>query len=554
MSFTKPNSASPEINLIQQSQLMPLIRQLHRESLNNSQNVLHLQRNSYLPRQEQLRHFPQHNARSNTYFINQNVPSSYVHKQNFQSTPNNWNSQNNNSNFDAFKFSNSNFQNPNIKNVPAANSDIIANKYHQQGQSNFQNNIQNNENKLINLENNDDQTSHILFTPLGKSMPARTFNFKLKPSKNKHFQKQPSFKKTIKTNPNKLKEETLAFELETKLANAGKFTLQIYNELKNNFSSLIKVQQTSRICQLYLEQTPYNIVHLMFNEMTSQLPELLLDPYANYFCLKIFYFLNLKDRIVYLTSIAPSFPQLCTNKISTYPIQCIIEQLNCLAERQIIFTALKQKDYIKLALDSYGTHVLSKMLMLFDYSLVQPLSSFILDNFLFLANNSNGLCIVKKEILIEYKKDNFEQLQKELVHNALVLVQSPYGNYALQIAIDNWELRDIECIIDEFVGKCSVLATQKYSSNVIEKSIEKSGRFAEEFVKEMNHTEGTFSLLLKNSYGNYVIQAALKVVNVSHRIALIQLIEQHLDQINDKKLTSKWRNIISIYGAKPLNG
>ena len=552
MSFTNPNFTNPDIHLMQQSQLMPLIRQLHQESLNNNQNVLDIQSNSYLPRQEQLHNFPQHNFSSNTYRINQNVPLSYVHKQNFQHTTNDWNSQNNNSNFDSFMFSNSNFQNLNIKNITVGNREKIGNKY-QQGLSNFQNNIQNNENKIINLDNNDDQTNHILFTPLGKSMPARTFNFKLKPSKNKQHQKQSSFKKTIKTNPNKIKEETFAFELETKLANEGKFTLQIYNELKNNFCSLIKVQQISRICQLYLEQTPYNILHLIFSEITSQLSELLLDPYANYFCLKIFYFLNLKDRIVYLTSIAPSFPQLSTNKISTYPIQCVIEHLDCLTERQIIFTALKQKDYIKLALDSYGTHVLSKMLILFDYTLIQPLSLFILDNFLFLANNSNGLCIIKKEILIEYKKDNFEQLQKELVHNALVLVQSPYGNYALQIAIDNWELRDIECIIDEFIGKCSVLSTQKYSSNVIEKSIEKSGRFAEEFVKEMKHTEGTFSLLLKNSYGNYVIQAALKVVSVKHRLIIVQLIEKNLNQITDKKLASKWRNIVSIYGGKTLN-
>ena len=53
----------------------------------------------------------------------------------------------------------------------------------------------------------------------------------------------------------------------------------------------MKNQQTSRILQYYLDKTPNDIIHLIFNEFSNQVDSLLLDPYANYFCLKIFYYL-----------------------------------------------------------------------------------------------------------------------------------------------------------------------------------------------------------------------------------------------------------------------
>ena len=60
-------------------------------------------------------------------------------------------------------------------------------------------------------------------------------------------------------------------------------------KLKGTFVSLIKSQQTSRVCQFYIEQSPNEVVHLIFTELADQLPQLLLDPYANYFCLKLFF-------------------------------------------------------------------------------------------------------------------------------------------------------------------------------------------------------------------------------------------------------------------------
>ena len=381
----------------------------------------------------------------------------------------------------------------------------------------------------------------ITTTPLGMRMPIRTFNFKTKQNLNDN-----KFQNTILNIPIN---DPAARDLESLLIQKGYFTHQIYNKLKGTFISLMKSQQTSRILQYYLDKTPNDVIHLIFSEFSNQVDSLLLDPYANYFCLKIFYFLNFNDRIVFLKKISPILDVLCVNKIATYPIQCIIEQLISDEEKNIIVNSLK-KHLMKLCFDVYGAHVIEKLIINFGYEKqLENILNFISDNFLFLSNNSNGLCIVKKTIILEYKLkgERFNSLKKILINKALELIQNPYGNYALQTAIDNWNLNDIKEIYPMFYGKCLVFSIQKFSSNVIEKCIQKSEEFTLKFIKEICSDENSICILLKNNYGNYVIQTTLKVCDKPKRVILISLIKKNLILINDKKLTNKWRSIISSY-------
>ena len=381
--------------------------------------------------------------------------------------------------------------------------------------------------------------------------PLRTFNFKnsyLNHTQNGYpTQRMSPMLQQYMKSQKLYTDDRMALELETMLVKTNKFDMEIYNYFKGSFISLIKNQQASRLCQFYFDQTPSNIVHLIFTELRDNITQLLLDPYANYFCLKIFYFLNSNDRIAFLENTSGNLDVLSTNKISTYPIQCIVEHLNTDKEKEIVINSIN-KQLMKLCLDIYGTHVLEKILNCFEYEFVKPIMKFILDNFLFLANNANGLCVIKKEIVCENKKENFEQLKKEIVTHALVLIQNPYGNYALQTAIDNWDLEDCEELMHIFEGKCSVLSLQKYSSNVIERCIEKNPAFLDKFINEiLSDNSCAVGLLLQNSFGNYVVQTALKHSYGEKKHNLIIAIEENLSKMNEKKLIMKWRGIIASY-------
>ena len=331
---------------------------------------------------------------------------------------------------------------------------------------------------------------------------------------------------------------------ETYLTTEGKFTYKIYQTFKNEFIRLIKNQQTSRTSQLYIQHSPPEIIHLLYTEISSHISQLLLDPYANYFILKLFSYLDNSDCLNFLNQISKTFTYLCINKISTYPIQCIVEHINSKHLQEIIIDSVKNH-LMKITLDIYGTHVLEKIISKFDYELIQPISKFVVDNFLFLANNANGLCIVKKTIEVEYKKNYFEKIKQLTKDNALVLIQNPFGNYALQCVIDNWDNEDINDIINVYIGKCSLLSIQKYSSNVIEKCIEKSNMFLKEFINEcIDSNYDGIGVLMQNNYGNYVIQTALKVTTGTEREEIIIGLEKNLEKITNKKIISKWKHIL----------
>ena len=430
-------------------------------------------------------------------------------------------------------------------------------------------------NPLFSHNNNSINNIPLTTTPLGKKMPIRTFNFKTKQNnknvnlsfsnKNNYNLNNKNIKSSFfhqafknnnkdKINPNNfLINENTPRELEGILIQQG-FSYNVFNILKGKFIPLMKTQQTSRILQFYLDQTNEEIIHLIFMEFANELEELILDIYANYFCLKIFYFLNKEDRMLFLYNISHNFDNLCINKISTYTIQCIIENLKSEEEFDLIFNSIKNK-LMKLSFDIYGTHVLEKIITTFNYEKhIIHISKFIIDNFILLVNNSNGLCIVKKEIILEYKKKSnfFIQLKKLLLENSLILIQNPFGNYALQIAIDNWDLEDVKDIIKSFKGKGLLLSIQKFSSNVIERCIEKDEEFLIDFINEITIDNKSIGILMKNNYGNYVIQTALKASRNNQQIqmVLINVLNKNLSILSDKKLIKKWKNIILMNTGK----
>ena len=53
-----------------------------------------------------------------------------------------------------------------------------------------------------------------------------------------------------------------------------------------------------------------------------------------------------------------------------------------------------------------------------------------------LVLNASGLGIIKRIIVHHESKRTYKLVSEFLIKNSLMLVQNPYGNYAIQVAID----------------------------------------------------------------------------------------------------------------------
>ena len=103
-----------------------------------------------------------------------------------------------------------------------------------------------------------------------------------------------------------------------------------------------------------------------------------------------------------------------------------------------------------------------------------------------LANHVNGLSIVKKILSTIKDYSIILNLQSKLIENSLLLIQNPFGNYALQAAFEIWSDELVTPIIEQLYGRFYYLSMHKYSSNVVEKCIERNNEdIISKFIEEI---------------------------------------------------------------------
>ena len=379
-----------------------------------------------------------------------------------------------------------------------------------------------------------------------KDINSNNFKRTTKNNNSSYFtDKMFSNQKILNYNNNRLNSELEILLIETYkiLIKLEKISQNCLNKLKGKFEQIIRTYKGSRLFQNYLKNTKIDILHQIFLEIKNKLSDLLKDNYANYFCKKLFDCLNQKDRIEYLSLIQKDLGILAIDVTATYPIQGIIEQLGSIAEKNIIYLGIK--DYIKIfCYNTYGAYVIEKILSNFEDRFIQEIIDFACNNFLDLAYHVNGVCVVKKIILMTHKKELHKKIKKKIYDNTLKLIVHQYGNYVMQVIIENWEDNEIKEIIDLCKDKYVSLSNQKYSSNAVERIIEKNKENLEYYIEQIC-CENNLIEVIRNNFGNYVIQKAVKLSSGNMRKKLITKIIKNLNKLGDEKIINKWKYIIS---------
>ena len=473
------------------------------------------------------------NNNTNSNFIRNSMPYSKtviyhypLNLFNMNLNNNNFNSMNNNINYPNFN-NNNNFPNNYQNNVQ---------------QSNINNNTYNN--------NNLPKNSYRRKESRRRTCPSLNCNFNERVQQdfqiiqniNNNNQLMGYNSQDINNNQfNQNNNEYLIYQLKYNLERTLKIDHYIYNLIKGKFLSIIKSHKGSKIFQKYLKSTHCDILHQIFLELYNNLEELITDPYANYFCKRFFTYLNQKDRIDFLKQIEKSMVKLSSNSIGTYPIQTIIEHVGSKNEKTIIISAIK--DHIKeLSFDPFGSHVLEKLLTCFEEEFISFIYDYIYDNFLNLANNNNGICVVKKLLSFTHKKNLHDKLKIIVKENALQLIKHPYANFVIQVVIECWS--DYKEILDLFDKKYYMLSLEKYASNVVERCIEKDESILNKYIDEIVNSNHIYDVMRSN-YGNYVIQKAIKLSKGEIKNKLVFNAAKDVNKLNDSKLIIKWKSILS---------
>ena len=196
---------------------------------------------------------------------------------------------------------------------------------------------------------------------------------------------------------------------------------------------------------------------------------------------------------------------------------------------------------IELSMDSNGTHVVQRLLCCFFPSVIDWIYITVHDRMIEVAHHPYGLCVLKK-CISQAKAPGRHQdmLLKQLAQNALELVQSPYGNYAIQHALEEWGGNRCQPILRKLEGRMMQLSIQKFSSNVVEKLLCSAPTdFRDRFIAELVQNE--MSVLVNSNYGHFVARRALQMATPEQSRLLREAIKANLSMLPNRRLRVKLR-------------
>lgn len=179
------------------------------------------------------------------------------------------------------------------------------------------------------------------------------------------------------------------------------------------------------------EKNNNEFINELFKRLIPVFSEIMMDPYANYFCQKLLTLANEDHITKILEHIKDKFVDICINTHGTRAGQNLVEKMKLNKERiRLIRRALK-KDVITLATNKHGNHVINICLNRFPASEIDFIVDAFVENCKEVSTHQHG-CMVMQKCLTKCTDEQRKRLAKQVVQDCLFLAQNQFGNYIIQ--------------------------------------------------------------------------------------------------------------------------
>ena len=169
------------------------------------------------------------------------------------------------------------------------------------------------------------------------------------------------------------------------------------------------------------------------------------------------------------------------------------------------------------------------------------LYSFIANNFIPLSFNNNAICVIKKLLSLKLSSYMHNIIKNLVIENYKEFILHPCGNFVVQGIVEFWD--DYLDIINLYKNYLFNLSLEKYSSNVIERFIERDEKILEQYIDEIVASKKIYEIM-KSKFGNYVIQKAIKLAKNEYKRKLVFNAAIMINNLKEKKLITKWKSIL----------
>ena len=389
----------------------------------------------------------------------------------------------------------------------------------------FENPIYNNQN---NMEQFVIQNNPIVNVNVNTSIPSQTINYYPQINKNQNFinmfmlNQQKNSQSIFSLNENNNYQNKKKNSISNIKINYSSLSI---NELIKNCVEICKEQSGCRLIQKKIEEQP-EIASKIINHLFQNILEIVNNSFGNYLIQKLFDYMNKEQFLQFLALIKIDLYQICINSYGTRVIQKVIDYLNSDILLNTFMNILKQT--IKgIIIDINGSHIILKLFTLKNKFINSILLNEICDNILSIAKDKHGCCVLQKcfdKLNIEDKKIIVDNLLK----NCKELISDKCGNYIIQFIISFNDENIMEFINNIVITDIENFSKQKFSSNVVEKILEKApDKICKVLIKSLKDENIILSILF-DKFGNYVLQKSLQRADKETQKFILKIIAPHL--------------------------
>jgi mRNA-binding protein PUF3 len=193
-----------------------------------------------------------------------------------------------------------------------------------------------------------------------------------------------------------------------------------------------------------------------------------------------------------------------------------------------------EKDVLKTVKDQNGNHVIQKVIDRVPMQYIQRIVEAFRGNVGVLSVNSYG-CRVIQRLLEKVPEPQRRFIMTELHAEGPKLITDQYGNYVTQHVIEHGLPEDRAKIVALIKAQFLTFSKHKFASNVVEQCLKCSDdaqrrELVSVILAKNERGESNVMNLLRDGYGNYVIQKMLDTLNRDDYEDFVQALKPELEK------------------------
>ncbi|TQV99894.1 hypothetical protein V2A60_005321 [Cordyceps javanica] len=301
-------------------------------------------------------------------------------------------------------------------------------------------------------------------------------------------------------------------------------------ELKDIYNHVVEFsgdQHGSRFIQQKLETANSDEKEQVFREIEPNAIQLMKDVFGNYVVQKFFEHGNQVQKKILAEKMRGKVVDLSVQVYACRVVQKALEHV--LVEQQAELTKELDPEILRVIRDQNGNHVIQKIIELVPRQYIDFIMDALRGQVTALASHTYGCRVIQRMLEHGTEADKLE-IMTELHASSQILITDQYGNYVAQHVIQNGKPEDRDKLIQLVMSQLLTLSKHKFASNVVEKCIEHGTPQQRSAIRERLTTVGSdgmspLQLMMRDQYGNYVIQKLLGQLHGAEKETLVEEIK-----------------------------